>query len=197
MRTISKFEVIMENLLSTLKSLSPEDDGLWTDDGLPRLDIVSGLLGVEVTRENINDVAYGLLRSNVATYKPPKKKPVSPTPLVVQIDDLGVDAQEVISDDELLVRITSLEEKIAQLLVEKNNIDEQLEITHVEASSLRKLLAHEDDNLKLTRGIQVFFAAADQDRREQEERQKAFMESGLGLNDILGYVNPIDARKVP
>ena len=187
----------MENLLSILKSLSPEDDGLWTEDGAPRLDVVSGLIGAEVTREAIFDVAYGLDRSNVTTYKPPKKKPVSPTPLVVQIDDLGVDAQEVISDDELLVRITSLEEKIAQLLVEKNNIDEQLEITHVEASSLRKLLAHEDDNLKLTRGIQVFFAAADQDRREQEERQKAFMESGLGLNDILGYVNPIDARKVP
>jgi hypothetical protein len=196
MRTISKFEVIMENLLSTLKSLSPEDDGLWTDDGLPRLDIVSGLLGVEVTRENINDVAYGLLRSNVATYKPPKKKPAQASQDAVPEQSV-IDEQPVISDDELLTRITTLETTISELNVQKTSIEEQLEVAHVEVAGLRKLLAHEDDDSKLTRGIQIFFAAADQDRRAQEERQKAFVESGLGLNDILGYVNPIDARKMP
>lgn len=191
----------MENLLSILKSLSPDDDGLWTDDGLPRLDIVTSLIGSDVTRDDINDVAYGLVRGNVTTYKPPKKKPATQAPEAPEApSDESVEAvsdEPTISDDELLTRIATIEAEIDTLNVEKTDVEQRLELAHVEAASLRKLLSHEDDDLKLTRGIQLFFAAADQDRREQEERQRAFAESGLGLNDILGYVNPIDARKVP
>lgn len=53
-------------LREALESLDPRDDGHWTSNGIPRVDVVSGLVGREVLRQEITDAAPELTRSTLA-----------------------------------------------------------------------------------------------------------------------------------
>lgn len=51
-----------EKIVSTLKSLDPENDRHWTGAGLPSLTIVSQQIGVKITREDIAGALPGFNR---------------------------------------------------------------------------------------------------------------------------------------
>ncbi|QYC96706.1 coil containing protein [Stenotrophomonas phage BUCT626] len=55
-------------LHETLLKLKPEIDALWTEDGLPRLDVLSKALGFEVTRDYLDKEAPGFSRATAATF---------------------------------------------------------------------------------------------------------------------------------
>lgn len=52
------------DLLDALKKLNPEDNNDWTDEGLPRLDVVNALYGRNVTRAELKKAAPGFSRHN-------------------------------------------------------------------------------------------------------------------------------------
>lgn len=49
-----------------LKALDPANDDHWTSDGLPRVDVITGLVGQAVTRADITGLAPGLTREALA-----------------------------------------------------------------------------------------------------------------------------------
>lgn len=53
----------METIQAALLQLDPEKDEHWTTDGLPRVDIVSGLLGRSVTRKEITEAGPNVTRT--------------------------------------------------------------------------------------------------------------------------------------
>jgi len=53
-----------ESILAALSELDIENDDHWTTEGLPRLDIVSEILGNPVARSVLNDAAKGFNRKN-------------------------------------------------------------------------------------------------------------------------------------
>jgi len=53
-----------ESILAALSELDIENDDHWTTEGLPRLDIVSEILGSPVARSVLNDAAKGFNRKN-------------------------------------------------------------------------------------------------------------------------------------
>lgn len=178
------------SLLEKLKTLDPTDASLWTADGLPKLDAVSQLVGKAVTREEVNSVAFGLTKSNVATYTPPADK-VEKAPAPAQV------AEPTVDESALIAQITVLDEEIIALQTSITDTNKLIDEKSLAVAELRKQLAKEDDPNRLQSGIQAFFAAGDADRREQEARERAFYESGLNLSDILSSVSPIDKRKQP
>lgn len=52
------------NLIEALKSLDPNDDSQWTQDGAPLLEVMKELTGAPVSRDAIAAVASGFSRSN-------------------------------------------------------------------------------------------------------------------------------------
>lgn len=60
-----------------LAQLDPANGEHWTADGLPRLDVLKGLAGFAVTRDDLNKVAPGFTRKNAEV---PGEKPVEQTP---------------------------------------------------------------------------------------------------------------------
>lgn len=59
----------MSELKEVLLNLDPEDQSVWTSDGLPRIDQVTTLYGQQVSREEINAAVPGLSRGTVAQLK--------------------------------------------------------------------------------------------------------------------------------
>ncbi|ANO57520.1 hypothetical protein [Vibrio phage vB_VhaS-tm] len=61
----------MNKLLEVLGQLDPTKDEHWTQDGVARLDVVSELMGSQVTRAQIQEVApkFSRANSNVVTSK--------------------------------------------------------------------------------------------------------------------------------
>lgn len=52
------------DLKQALANLDTSDESHWTSDGLPRVDVVSTMIGVDVTRKQITDCAPGLTRTS-------------------------------------------------------------------------------------------------------------------------------------
>lgn len=98
------------NLLDILKDLDPLDDTLWTDDGLPVIDIVRALANdTKITRGSINRVALGLTRDTVTEYTSSPQAAVPVEEDVVSVD--VVDTLEVVpltGVDALLAEIETL-----------------------------------------------------------------------------------------
>lgn len=46
----------------TLKGLNPDDDGHWTSQGLPRMDVLAGL-GLTIDRRELNELVPGFSRA--------------------------------------------------------------------------------------------------------------------------------------
>jgi hypothetical protein len=77
---------VSDKILQALQQLDATDDGQWTQDGLPKLDVVARLAGVEkVGRQEVVNLAPQLNRENLlaalhsaATGEPPAE-PAGPT----------------------------------------------------------------------------------------------------------------------
>lgn len=55
------------DIAKTLLELDATNDDHWTTDGLPRVEVISELAGIPVTRKQITDAAPGLTRQRLAT----------------------------------------------------------------------------------------------------------------------------------
>lgn len=69
----------MADIKSALEMLDIKDDSHWTTDGLPRLDVVGDLVGIDVTRQDINKIAKGFSRKNAILTEKAGDKTPAPT----------------------------------------------------------------------------------------------------------------------
>lgn len=109
----------MSTVLETLRLLDLEADELWTADGLPRVDVVSNMLGAEVTRQQITDAAPQFSRHNPDGLpdEEEQSEPVMPQKSNAQstMPKMDPDAAEV-SDDALLLSVGQMQEMSADEL---------------------------------------------------------------------------------
>lgn len=163
----------MATLLEVIKTLDPNDATLWTSDGLPKLDKLSLALGSNVTRTEVNAVAFGLTKDNVATWvAPPSKEPEAPVEVPVDVETSNAELL-----NEIKVLSDSYSEKRAALLAMQKELDD---VATGIAVAHSKVIEESDPHL-FNKSIQGMFAAEDAARKE----------------GILAYLNEIDRRNKP
>jgi hypothetical protein len=163
----------MATLLEVIKTLDPNDATLWTSDGLPKLDKLSLALGSNVTRTEVNAVAFGLTKDNVATWvAPPSKEPAVEAEAPVNVETTNAELL-----NEIKVLSDSYSEKRAALL----ELQKELDVVATGIAAAHSKVVEESDPHLFNKSIQGMFASEDLARKE----------------GILAYVNEIDRRNKP
>lgn len=182
------------DLLSVLKSLDPFDETVWTDDGLPALDAVKALVGdSELTRDDINKVALGLLRDNVATYTAPPKASKKQKEVVEEIAPEAPLAVAVIPADDqdaLQVELQVAHNELQGLLAQKQAIEAQILDLDSRHKALERQVIHKSDSEENALVIAEYVASAQRERDLKAEKIKQLEESGLSVKEILDIIKP-------
>lgn len=182
------------DLLSVLKSLDPFDETVWTDDGLPALDAVKALVGdSELTRDDINKVALGLLRDNVATYTTPPKASKKQKEVVEEIVPEAPLAVAVIPADDqdaLQVELQAAHNELQGLLAQKQAIEAQILDLDSRHKALERQVIHKSDSEENALVIAEYVASAQRERDLKAEKIKQLEESGLSVKEILDIIKP-------
>jgi ribosomal silencing factor RsfS len=187
------------DLLSVLKSLDPFDETVWTDDGLPALDAVKALVGdSELTRDDINKVALGLLRDNVATYTtPPKvsKKQKEVIEEIVPEAPLAVAVIPADDQDALQVELQAAHDELQGLLAQKQAIEAQILDLDSRHKALERQVIHKSDSEENALVIAEYVASAQRERDLKAEKIKQLEESGLSMKEILDIIKPSKRKR--
>jgi len=69
----------MDTLIETLRQLDPANDAHWTQNGLPRLDVLSASIGSDVTRNDVAAAAPSFRRDHLELPAPVEPEPEAPT----------------------------------------------------------------------------------------------------------------------
>lgn len=68
------------DLKTALSQLDSLDDGHWTQEGLPRIEVLEGMVGEKLTRQQITDVAPKFSRSSMELPEAEKEEVAAPSP---------------------------------------------------------------------------------------------------------------------
>lgn len=120
------------NLIEAIKSLNPNDDTVWTEDGLPSLSVIKDLTGKNYSRKQITDALPNYTRAvatnGPATPDPDAGKPDSADPEVEKKPE--PDAVQVMpAVDEAVAKQKALDKAKAELANaerELSRMDEQI-----------------------------------------------------------------------
>lgn len=182
----------MADLLETLKALDPTDDSLWTDDGLPSLAAVQELVGSDVTREAINEVAAGLTRITVTDYVAPIKKSKK-----AKVEEPVV-AEPVVEEpqDELVTKVAALRETISTKLEAKVQLEKELVELNQELFSLEIKLKPVDTSSSNAEALAGYAAAAQAEREERAAKMQKLLDSGLSMKEVKDVLGLNRKRKI-
>jgi hypothetical protein len=178
------------SLLDTLKGFSPEDDSLWTDDGLPSIDAVKAATGdKKVTREAINKAALGLTRTNVAEYVAPPEANVvevvaaQPT---VTVEEAPVALEGVAA---LLAEIEAVRATIAAKQATASDIAKEVAALTVQLNVLELKIPVRELYLENERkNIEGFAARSEKETQERLANIAKLEASGLSVEQIMELV---------
>jgi predicted RNase H-like nuclease (RuvC/YqgF family) len=162
------------DLKQAIRELDPKNDDHWTTNGAPLVALVSELVGREITRQEIIDVAPGLTRDGEVQFSENE-----PPPEFFK-DEETVEAKVKKLDDEMLElarSIGKLETKITELKAERAAL----------TANCRREYNSEADQDRRMHHI----------RRQNEERARRHAASRAALSSInpkdLVAVSPIDS----
>lgn len=194
-------------IVTALNKLEHGNDIHWTGEGLPRLDVVSGLVGSKVTRKDITDAVPNFVRQ-VADEEDSEAEPGSPTALAEtegggdspgQISVLDMPIADVLSSHELtLEAIDVLSEMNGDLLRERDLINKELQQVSLKGVILeRQRVKHEtekggDANMQ---GIRDYLDKQKEVREMRARRAQAFIGAGTTQEDVAKALTtsaPID-----
>lgn len=169
----------MKKIIEALKALDPQDDTHWTADGLPRVDVVEGLVGEPVTRQSITDAVAGFTRSN---------------PVVPDV------AQEEAQEDPLV----QIEAKIAELdslLAQGRSARDKWAKYVADLSSQRDLLLAEKEKMtpkaSHIHSVKAYLSRNEEQRERRAEIRKQLVDQGVNLRQLqkMTAPAPIDQRR--
>jgi len=178
------------SLLDTLKGFSPEDDSLWTDDGLPSIDAVKAATGdKKVTRDAINKAALGLTRTNVAEYVAPPETNVveevvaQPT---VTVEEAPVALEGVAA---LLAEIEAVRATIVAKQAAASDIAKEVAALTVQLNALELKIPVRELYLENERkNIEGFAARSEKETQERLANIAKLEASGLSVEQIMELV---------
>ena len=170
----------MEKILEVLRSLDPQDDNHWTDEGMPKLEVVQNLAGdEEITREMITEAAPLFSRvnpletpDNVSTDAPEEPDPAETETKIEIATKEATDADKEVQA--AMDKRSAAEKKRDHLLTEREKSSEPLHVQN-------------------QKEIQRFIKSQNQQRVDRAERRRQFLKgmSPQDLQDLAGKA-PID-----
>lgn len=194
-------------LIETLKKLDPSNDVFWTDDGLPRLDVLSKALGREVTRQELNDNVPGFNRvtaSELGSADAADASADGSAPPLPPSADLPPAPQDAVADHaapELIQGGESVEERRAQLHEALNHHVQEAarhsQLRDEAQNELSKLsVDHKTESEQLP--IADFLAAQNRAREERAQLAQSLRGAGIDLKAIHSAISPapVDAARM-
>jgi hypothetical protein len=151
---------------------------VWTDDGLPILDVVKALVSNDsLTRDDINKVALGLTKATVATYtKAPNKRGKE---TVAEIIEVVVLPQEAVVSE-----LQTLESELAANRLVSDASAVALSELQAKINTLQAQVVKPTPNEEFNSAIANHMAGAAKERLERAEKLAAFDKLGLTEADI-------------
>lgn len=202
------------DLLTALAQLDPSNDEQWTAEGYPRVDVVSRLVGVEVSRRQITEANPTLMR-NTAPELPPRDEdaplldlgqdeaggveeapPAPPAEEVAPPEPVGesvltMPTQQVVNDPELLAR--AIEEmsaihdaKIEQIRALEKETKELAGKIETASIIFQRIKPKDDD----TSGVREFLARQAEARAEKAKRARKFIDAGTSPQEVAKALDP-------
>jgi hypothetical protein len=182
------------NLKDAMLKLDPSNDKHWTDDGLPRLETLSVLIGdPTLTREKINSESAIFCRSNLSfevLEKAPEKFEGLPE---LEKSEIIEDSKEV-SDEE---KLHSLKLQLDSLYKERDLLSKKISNLELDAD---KLLTKIDSKISKNSGgstVQDYLASQRKVLETRASVQALVIESGVNLAELQKAISPapIDAAR--
>lgn len=168
-------------LKDALESLDPANDAQWTADGLPRMDVVETLIDNKaITRKEVTEADPEFCRE-VATRRrdeaqkakeaEEKQDGIHPEVQGRQEETPKIDPQEQLRAD-----ITTLDEQIKELGVEKNAIDKIITKAQCQRDALQQRSFGSHSAKEDTKARMAFIKSQNQARAERYERGRKILQ---------------------
>lgn len=166
-------------LKDALETLDPANDAQWTADGLPRMDVVETLVDNKaITRKDVTEADPELCREVVTKRREAQKakeaeekKDDSPEVQGRQEKAPKIDPQEQLRAD-----ISTLDEQIKELGVEKNAIDKIIVKTQRERDALQERSFGSHSAKEDTKARMAFIKSQNKARAERYERGRRILQ---------------------
>jgi len=149
-----------------LRFLDPEDDNNWTQDGLPRMDIMERLLdNKDLNRQDVTDADPEFCREKARAMREELK------------DGLQERKQEDAQETAQVVETTvSLDEEIAQLTIKREAVDKEIRTLQNRRDRLEQVRAKTHNAKADTVARQEFVASQTKLRGERAQRGRLIMQ---------------------
>lgn len=211
----------MDNISTALLTLSVANDNNWTSDGLPKVEVVSRILGEEVTRKEITNAFPGFTRqsakdseakgdaevtlpldpeSKAKVQAVPQEAPEDAACVEPEDDVVGMDAMDVFRDLDLVDRAIAEFSRQSMILNARNTA---ITAKLVDIGKRGALLDRQRDVLEKASGsnkdrdnINAYLAVQAKTREERAARARKFLEAGTTAADVgkaLSGMSPLDA----
>jgi chromosome segregation ATPase len=152
-----------------LRFLDPEDDNNWTQDGLPRMDVMEQLLdNKDLNRQDVTDADPGFDREKARAMREELKDGLSEE----RKEETAQETAQVAEQKEVM----SLDEEIAQLTKEKEAVDKEIRTRQKRRDQLEQAKAKTHNAKSDTVARQEFIASQARLRGERAQRSRLIMQ---------------------
>ncbi len=189
-------------LTEALAKLDPKNDEHWTQDGSPRVDVVSTFMGRDVKRIEITDAAPHLKRDNAIEPAEEEAQTLSDADqeAIEQLDVLDLPLGTIIGAGRIDEALEALNKRNIKLRAEKEEINLKLGYINDYVQVLEKLKnrskgSYEDQQREQR---QAYIKSQNEARVARGERLKQLTEKGLTPADVraaVASVAPADAPR--
>lgn len=203
----------MKTLEQAIASLDPRDDEHWTMDGLPRIDALVEMTGMDVKRKDVTDRAPELTRDSAkeTQHLPPMDEPpVDPkgkelheaelesheAEEVPHVCVLDMPRDKVLASYELTCEaVEVITARINERVKERSRLADELQQDNAKLGILtRARTAHERKNPSLRRGlgsaIKDYQEAQKRGREDRAARLRRFTEAGVSAKEVIASIQP-------
>lgn len=167
-------------LKDALESLDPANDAQWTADGLPRMDVVETLVDNKaITRKDVTEAdpefcrwVANLRREAAQKAKEAEEKQDETRPEMQRQEE----TPKINPEEQLRADITTLDEQIRELGVEKNAIDKIIIKTQSQRDALQEKSFGSHSAKEDTKARMVFIKSQNKARAERYERGRKILQ---------------------
>lgn len=176
-------------ITDALAFLDPEDDGNWTQDGLPRMDVMEKLLdNRDLNRQDVTDADPEFNRDKARAMRKEKEDGK-------QEEAPEAEAQEV-EEAEEADTTESLDQEIAELQKERSLLDKEIDALVALRDKLEDAKAAGRTEKSNMHSVQEFIKSQHQLRAERAKRSRLVMQVvGKAAIDPLSKLDRAFARK--
>lgn len=164
------------DIQSALEQLDRNNHLHWTEDGAPRVDVVSNILGFEVKRKDITNAAPLFNRNSIMD----------------EVEESVIDEEPVIDETYMLrTQLKNLEEQIIENISTSEFLKKKIKNLQDETDQIRNKLLIVDPEPTNEESIRTYLNSQFESRMKKHEIRSSVLH-GLSIKD-LDFKSPIDS----